>query len=47
MSIGKRVIVSIPATEAEVQAANAGIVIVHDDNLCREFVKSKASFLSK
>lgn len=33
MNVGERVSVSIPATEAEVETSNGGIVIIDNDNL--------------
>lgn len=32
MNIGERVVVGVPATEAEVKTADAGAVLVHHDN---------------
>jgi hypothetical protein len=33
VNVGKGVVMSVPATEAEIESTNGGIMIVHHDNL--------------
>jgi hypothetical protein len=41
VDVGKRVIMSVPATETEIESTNRSIMIVHHDNLARITSKTR------